>query len=107
MSDRIVVVSGATGQQGGVTIRALAGKGFKLRVLTRNPGSDAARKVAADTGAELVTAELDDESSIRAALKGAWGAFGVQNTWTAGVEGEEAQGHRFAKLAREAGVQHY
>ena len=31
----------------------------------------------------------------------------MQNTWTAGVEGEEEQGHRFAKAAKAAGVQHY
>src|SRR5262245_16363135 len=104
---KLVVISGATGQQGGAVIRALAGKGFTLRALTRDPNSDKAKAVAAETGAELVKAELDDESSVSGALNGAWGAFAVQNTWTAGVEGEEAQGHRFAKLAREAGVQHY
>ncbi len=107
MSNRIVVISGATGQQGGAVARALAGKGFTIRALTRNPESDAAKAVARDTGAQLVKAELDDEASIRAALTGAWGAFAVQNTWTAGVEGEEAQGHRFAKIAREAGIQHF
>jgi uncharacterized protein YbjT (DUF2867 family) len=107
MSNRIVVISGATGQQGGAVARALAGKGFTIRALTRTPDSDAAKAVARDTGAELVKAELDDESSILAALKGAWGAFGVQNTWTAGVEGEEAQGHRFAKAAKAAGIQHF
>ena len=36
-----------------------------------------------------------------------WGVFGVQNTWEAGVQGEEEQGKRLASLAREAGVQHY
>jgi len=107
MSERVIAISGATGQQGGSTARALAGKGFKIRALTRDPNSDKAKALAAATGAELVQAELDDEASIRAALKGAWGAYGVQNTWTAGVDGEEAQGHRFAKLAKEAGVQHY
>src|SRR5690242_21032163 len=39
--------------------------------------------------------------------RGAWGVFGVQNTWEAGVEREEAQGKRLATLAREAGVAHY
>lgn len=107
MSERIILISGATGQQGGATARALAGKGFKLRALTRNPDSDAAKALASATGAELVKGELDDEASLKAALAGAWGAYGVQNTWTAGVEGEEAQGHRFAKAARAAGVQHY
>lgn len=106
MAERIILISGATGQQGGATARALAGKGFKIRALTRNPDSDAAKAIAA-TGAELVKGELDDEASLRAALDGAWGAYAVQNTWTAGVEGEEAQGHRFAKVARDAGVQHY
>ena len=106
MSNKVIVISGATGQQGGATLRALAGKGFQIRALTRDPNSEAARAVAA-TGAELVKADLDDEASVRAALQGAWGAYGVQNTWTAGVEGEEAQGHRFATIAREAGVQHY
>lgn len=107
MSNRVVAISGATGQQGGATARALAGKGFTIRALTRNPQADKAKALAAETGAELVQAELDDESSVRKALQGAWGAYAVQNTWTAGVEGEEAQGHRFAKIAREAGVQHY
>lgn len=106
MSDRIILISGATGQQGGSTAKALAGKGFKIRAMTRNPDSDASKALAAG-GAQLTQADLDDEGSLRAALKGAWGAYAVQNTWTAGVEGEEAQGHRFAKLAREAGVEHY
>jgi uncharacterized protein YbjT (DUF2867 family) len=74
--------------------------------MTRNPDGEAARALAA-SGAELVRADLDDEASLRGALDGAWGAYAVQNTWTAGVEGEEAQGHRFARMARQAGVQHY
>lgn len=106
MTNRIILISGATGQQGGATARALAGKGFKIRALTRNPDSDTAKAIAT-TGAELVKGDLDDEASLKAALADAWGAYAVQNTWTAGVEGEEAQGHRFAKAARAAGVQHF
>lgn len=61
MTERIILISGATGQQGGATARALAGKGFRIRALTRNPDSDAAKAIAA-TGAELVKGELDDEA---------------------------------------------
>lgn len=104
--NKVVVISGATGQQGGATARALFGKGFTIRALTRSPESDAATALAAQ-GAEIVRADLDDEASLRAAFAGAWGAYAVQNTWTAGVEGEEAQGHRFAKIARAAGIEHY
>jgi uncharacterized protein YbjT (DUF2867 family) len=105
--ERTVLITGATGKQGGATARSLKGKGFTLRAMTRHPESDAAKAIARDTGAELVQADLDDAKSLRAALQGVWGVFGVQNTWEAGVEKEEEQGKRLATLAREAGVQHY
>ncbi len=105
-NSRTILITGATGQQGGATLRALEGKGFGLRAMTRTPGSDAARALAA-RGVEIVQGELDDAESLKKALAGAWGVFAVQNTWTAGVEGEEAQGKRIAKAAREAGIQHY
>ena len=106
-NERTILITGATGKQGGATARALKGSGFALRAMTRHPDSDAAKAVASATGAELVQGDLDDPASLKNALKGAWGVFGVQNTWEAGVEGEEEQGKRLASLAREAGVQHY
>jgi uncharacterized protein YbjT (DUF2867 family) len=102
----LILITGATGQQGGATARELLAAGHKVRAMTRNPASDAAKALAA-RGAEVVQGDLNDEASVRRALVGAWGAFGVQNTWEAGVEQEEAQGKTFAKLAREAGVQHF
>ena len=107
VNERTVLITGATGKQGGATARALAGKGFKLLAMTRKPEGDAAKAVASDTRAELIEGDLNDAASIRSALKGVWGVFGVQNTWEAGVQGEEEQGKRLAALAREAGVQHY
>jgi uncharacterized protein YbjT (DUF2867 family) len=107
MAEKLVLITGATGKQGGATLRHLAkAGGFKLRALTRKPDSDAAKAVAA-LGAEVVAGDLDDEASLRRALAGAWGTFAVQNTWEAGVEKEEEQGKRFAKVAREVGVQRF
>src|SRR5688572_750716 len=106
-NERVVLITGATGKQGCATARALKGSGFALRAMTRNPDSDAAKAVAAATGADIVEGDLNDAASIRNALKGVWGVFAVQNTWEAGVEGEEEQGKRLASLSREAGVQHY
>ncbi len=102
----IILITGATGSQGGATARELLAAGHKVRAMTRKPDSGAARDLAA-RGAEIVQGDLDDASSLRRALQGVWGAFAVQNTWEAGVEREEAQGKHFAKLAREAGVQHF
>jgi uncharacterized protein YbjT (DUF2867 family) len=103
---RTILITGATGNQGGAVARALAGKGFRLRGMTRKPDSEAA-KATAGSGVTLVKGDLDDEASLRAALAGAWGVYAVQNTWEAGVQKEEEQGKRIAALAREAGVSHY
>lgn len=106
-NERTILITGATGKQGGATARALAGGGFKLLAMTRKPDGDAAKALASATGAEIVQGDLDDAASLKSALKGMWGVFAVQNTWEAGVEREEEQGKRLASLAREAGVQHY
>ena len=43
---RIVLITGATGKQGGAVAHHLAGKGFAIRAMTRKPDSDAARALA-------------------------------------------------------------
>lgn len=106
MSEKIVLITGVTGQQGGALARALSGKGFKLRGMTRKPTSEAAQKLQS-LGVEMVSGDLDDVASLESALSGVWGVFGVQNTWEAGVEREEEQGKRLARISREAGVSHY
>jgi uncharacterized protein YbjT (DUF2867 family) len=109
MSDtngKTILVTGATGQQGGAVARQLLAKGRRVRALTRKPEGAAAKELAR-LGAEVVQGDLDDVASLKRALEGAWGVFAVQNTWEAGVEREEEQGKRLAELAREAGVQHY
>src|ERR1700752_1211487 len=103
---RTILITGVTGQQGGAVAQALQGAGFHLRGLTRKPESERASALA-HQGIEIVKGDLDDEESLRRALAGAWGVFGVQNAGEAGVEREEVQGKRLATLAREAGVEHY
>lgn len=103
---RTILVSCARGRQGGAVVRALAGKGFRLRGMTRQPESDGARALASQ-GVEIVKADFDDPASLKAALQGAWGALSIQNTREAGVTKEEEQGMRFARIARDVGVQHF
>jgi uncharacterized protein YbjT (DUF2867 family) len=106
-NEKVILITGATGKQGGATLRHLAKRGgFKLRALTRKPDGDAAKAVAA-LGAEIVAGDLNDGASLERAMTGVWGVFAVQNTWEAGVEGEEEQGKRVAKIARDKGVQHF
>jgi len=105
-SDRTILITGVTGKQGGAVVQALQGTGFHLRGLTRTPNSERAAALARQ-GIDIVKGDLDDEATLRRALAGAWGVFGVQNAGEAGAEREEAQGKRLATLAREAGVGHY
>jgi len=106
MSARSILITGATGHQGGATARALAGRGFDLYAMTRKPESPAARELAG-AGIHVVQGDLDDEESLKRVLEGKWGVFAVQTSQEAGVEHEEVQGHRIASLARVAGVSHY
>jgi uncharacterized protein YbjT (DUF2867 family) len=104
--DRTILITGATGKQGGAVAQALKGSRFHLRGLTRAPDSKRASELAGQ-GVEIVKGDLDDESALRRALAGVWGVFSVQTSLEAGVEREEAQGKRLATLAREAGVGHF
>ena len=105
-SDRTILITGVTGNQGGAVAQALRGTGFRLRGLTRAPDGERATALAR-LGVDIVKGDLEDEATLRRALTGAWGVFGVQSSLEAGVEREEMQGKRLATLAREAGVEHY
>ena len=101
-----ILVSGATGRQGGAVARHLLEQGFHVRALTRNPDQEAAKDLA-DRGADIVEGNFDDRDSLDQALDGVYGAFSVQNMITAGLDGEVRQGKAFADAAADAGVEHF
>ncbi|MFJ9028618.1 NmrA/HSCARG family protein [Streptomyces sp. NPDC102274] len=100
-----VLVTGATGRQGGATARALLATGVPVRALVRDPGTDRAKAVEA-LGAELVTGDLDDRDSLTRAAEGARAVFSVQMPDVNGraFEGEVAQAVNLIEGARAAGV---
>ena len=102
----IILVTGATGNQGGAIARPLLSRGYRVRALTRNPESDKA-KALTRLGAQAVQGDFDDQASLERALEGVWGAYSVQNTWEAGVQKEEEQGKFFAETARGKGIAHF
>jgi uncharacterized protein YbjT (DUF2867 family) len=105
-ADRTVVVTGATGRQGGAVARELLDRGYRVRAVTRDPEKSAARYLT-ERGAEAVRGDLDEPVSLRPALRGAYGVFAVQNFWETGYEREVRQGLSLAELASEAGVEHF
>jgi saccharopine dehydrogenase-like NADP-dependent oxidoreductase len=74
-----ILVIGATGAQGlSVASHLLNRETFAVRAMTRQPESERAQMLRA-RGAEVVRGELDDRASLRSALKGVYGVFGVEH----------------------------
>lgn len=107
MNNKLIAVTGATGQQGGAVARKLLAEGWQVRALTRDVNKPAAQELKA-LGAEVVAGDLDNGAELEAAFKGAYGVFSVQNFWlpNVGFEGEIKQGKAVAAAAKAAGVQH-
>ncbi len=107
MNNKLIAVTGATGQQGGVVARKLLADGWQVRALTRDVNKPAAQALKA-LGAELVAGDMDNRAELDAAFKGAYGVFSVQNFWlpNVGFDGEIKQGKLVADAAKAAGVKH-
>ena len=106
---KIITVFGATGAQGGGLVRAiLADKNseFTVRAVTRDAQSEKAKNLA-QLGAEIVVADIDDQSSIKTALEGAFGAFFVTFFWDHfSAEKEYQEVINFVNAAKEVNLQH-
>jgi uncharacterized protein YbjT (DUF2867 family) len=106
MKTKKILVTGATGKQGGAVARQLLKQtGFAVRALTRDPAKPAARALA-ESGAEVVRCDLDDLPALKRALEGVHGVFSVQNFYEAGYDREVRQGKTLADAAKAAGVEH-
>jgi uncharacterized protein YbjT (DUF2867 family) len=102
---RTIVVTGATGRQGGAVARHLVADGWRVRCLTRHPDSDRARSLAT-LGAEVVAGDMADPIRMRQVCDGAHGVFSVQNPMSSGEQDELGQGRVVVDAAADAGVSH-
>jgi len=100
-----ILVTGATGRQGGAALRHLRGRGFRIRAATRNPDKPEARSLL-EPGIELVRLDLDDPALLAQAVEGVYGVFSVQD-FRQGAEAEIRQGIALIDAARKAQVQHF
>ena len=106
-SDRpTILVTGATGAQGGSVARHLLADGrWRVRALTRRPDAAAALALRG-AGAEVVAGDLGDPASLGPALAGCAGVFGVTNFWE--HYGDEAvHGRNLVDAVAAAGVPHF
>ena len=102
---RMILVTGATGQQGGSIVNALLDAGHKVRALTRNPNSGRAAALQ-DRDVEVVQGDFTDRTSLENALSGVDGAFLVGTPFEAGPQAETQQGLSFVEVAHSVGLPH-
>jgi uncharacterized protein YbjT (DUF2867 family) len=102
---RTIVVTGATGLQGGAVAHRLLQDGWRVRGLTRDADSKRARALRA-LGAEVAQADMGEAASLRPVFEGAYGVYSVQNPFIGGPEAEVSQGKNVAQVAKDVGVEH-
>lgn len=102
---RHVLVTGATGQQGGAVAAALLSRGHRVTALTRKPDGEAARRLVS-AGVGIRAGDLGDAASVRQAAQGVDTMFLMGNSYEAGTEEETRQGIIAADAAKAAGIGH-
>lgn len=100
-----VLVTGATGQQGGAVARALLERGHQVTAFTRKASGDAASRLAG-LNASIAEGDFDTPDTLRAAALGVDTVFLMGNSWEAGPEAETRQGIKAVKVLARAGVGH-
>jgi uncharacterized protein YbjT (DUF2867 family) len=104
MSQKLaVVVTGATGNQGGAVVKGLLERGHEVRAVTRTTDTGKARELA-NAGVKLVRASLEDTAALTKALEGATSLFAMTTPFEGGTEAEIRQGISAADAAKAAGV---
>jgi uncharacterized protein YbjT (DUF2867 family) len=104
-SQRKILVTGATGQQGGSLARLLLQKKHKVYALTRNAQSSAAQDLR-NRGANIVKGDLDDSDSIKRTVKDVESVFLMGTPFEDGTEGEIRRGKLMADIAKENNIEH-
>jgi uncharacterized protein YbjT (DUF2867 family) len=105
-ADRLLLITGATGRQGGAVIRHMLPNNWKLRALTRNADSNVSQRLARQ-GIEVVWGDLEDPASLEKVLQGVYGVYSVQDFWSVGARREVQQVKNLADAAKKAGVAHF
>lgn len=107
LENRSVLVTGATGMQGGSVARTLIHAGASVSALVRDPHSGPAKELT-DAGIQLTAGDLDDYDSLRAACHGHDAVFSVQLvSGPTNPNSEQEQGANLIRAARTSGVSHF
>lgn len=100
-----ILVTGATGQQGGTLARVLLDHGHTVRALTRNGDSQAATQLK-KLGADIFEGNFDDSDSLKRAIDGSDAVYVVSTPFEDGIDAETRQGIAAVDAVNAVGVNH-
>jgi len=103
--NRLILVTGATGHQGGAALRHLQQRKFPVRAVTRNPNQPKARSLIGH-GTEVIGADLDKPETLTRVLDDVYGVYSVQSR-SDGIESEIQRGINLADAAKRARISHF
>ncbi len=103
-SDRLILVTGATGQQGSAVLRHLREKDYAVRAMTRDANGPKGRSLM-HPGVEVVSGDLSDPASVARAVSDCFGVYSVQAV--ASPEEEIQGGKTLIDAANRADVTHF
>lgn len=109
-SHRRIIVTGATGKQGGALIEALlahTNQPFDIYAVTRNTTSAGAKRLASKPNVHVIAGDFEHPEAIFQQVENAWGVFSVTTPMgSGGAKTEEVQGKAMTKAALDAKVKH-
>jgi uncharacterized protein YbjT (DUF2867 family) len=110
---KTILVTGATGRQGGAVIKALHNTDFEILALTRNASSPSAQKLASSSpNVKLIEGDLDNTEAVFKNAKAAtsnsiWGVYSVQGKPAGDITIEESWGKNIIDSSIAAGVKFF
>ncbi|NDV96608.1 NmrA/HSCARG family protein [Dysgonomonas sp. 521] len=100
----LILVIGGTGTQGGNVARELLKNGHRVRILTRNPESIAAKQMV-EAGAEVVKGDMSDLQSLEPAMQDVTAIFSAQYADPNDPSIELRNASNMVQMAQKTGIQ--
>jgi uncharacterized protein YbjT (DUF2867 family) len=105
-SGKYILVTGATGRQGGAVINHLLRNNLPVRALSRTPGSISSQ-ILISRSVEVIKGDMDDPGSLAEAMKDCYAVFSIQNFFECGAGNEIRYGKNMADAAKKTGISHF
>jgi uncharacterized protein YbjT (DUF2867 family) len=105
-SGKFILVTGATGRQGGAVLRHLLKNNLAVRALSRTPDSFSSQALVSKN-IQVVKGDMSDPRSLENAMRDCYAVYSIQNFFEYGAEHEIRYGKNLADAAKKTCISHF